>query len=356
MLEISKKQLKKLGDKIRNDEATLEDFNIISELRSNYSPLTRVFRDSLKNFKQVKEMKDSDFIISRRIKRMPSIIKKLKRFPNMNLDRIQDLGGVRLVLSTLNQVNTMADRLKNSTYRQKGKNNFLFIREKNYILEPKSDGYRSIHQVYRYQGNRFPNLKGLDIELQIRTKKQHQWATAVEILDMVLNSSLKTGIAEDHYKLFFRLCSCAIAHIENNYKFPNGYDEFSGINEVVEKILKLNEEYNIFNKLLSVSVITNNLNKLSKEPFKNDYLLLELNIPERKVSVRQYETKEEIELLYSSLENKYRNTHDKDVVMVSVEGMKNIRKAYPNYFLDAKDFVRTIESLIKKVINDAAKI
>ena len=351
MLEISKRQLKKIGDRIRNNEATSDDFKIISELRSKYSPLTRILRDSLKNFKQVKELKDSDFIISRRIKRMPSIITKLKRFPSMQLDRIQDLGGVRVVLSTKSQVNTLADRLKNQTYKSRGKNNFLFIREKNYILEPKEDGYRSIHQVYRYQGNKMLELKDLDIELQIRTKKQHQWATAVEILDTVLNSSLKTGVAEECYKKFFRLCSCAMAYIENNYKFPNGYEEYTDIKEVVKQISQLDTEYNIFSKLLSVSVITNNLNKVkaAKKISSNDYLLLELNILERKVSIKQYETREEIEVLYAFLENKYKDDHDRDVVMVSVEGMKNLKKAYPNYFLDAGDFVKTIENLIKKV-------
>lgn len=115
MIEISKKQLKKIGNRIRNNEATFEDYKIISELRSNYGPLTRVLRDSLKNFKQFKDLKGSDFIISRRIKRMPSIINKLRRFPSMQLDRIQDLGGVRVVLSTSKQVNTLAEHLKNQT-------------------------------------------------------------------------------------------------------------------------------------------------------------------------------------------------------------------------------------------------
>ena len=34
MLEISKRQLKKIGDRIRNNEATSDDFKIISELIS----------------------------------------------------------------------------------------------------------------------------------------------------------------------------------------------------------------------------------------------------------------------------------------------------------------------------------
>lgn len=356
MIEVSKRELERIGDRIRNDEATLEDYNIISELRSNYGPLTRVLRDSLKNFKQFKDLKGSDFIISRRIKRMPSIIKKIKRFPNMQLGRMQDLGGVRVVLSTLNQVNTLAEHLKNETYKLKDRNNFLFLREKNYILEPKPDGYRSIHQIYKFQGKkRYPELRGLDIELQIRTKKQHQWATAVEILDMVLNSSLKTGFAEEQYKRFFRLCSYAIAYIENDSKAPNGYAELTDIDAVIKEISELDEIYNIFDRLLSVSVVTKSLNSLAKSKSKDDYLLLILDIDKKEVSVRQSESKEELESYYSFLESQYRNNHDKDVVMISVGDMKNLKRAYPNYFLDAKGFVKTIRDLIEKLKNKTSE-
>ena len=58
----------------------------------------------------------------------------------------------------------MANYLKNKVYKQKDKNNFLFIREKNYILEPKEDGYRSIHQYIKYlsiKGKRKRGLKGI---------------------------------------------------------------------------------------------------------------------------------------------------------------------------------------------------
>ena len=85
--DISKKQLKKIGEKIRNSTATEEDFKIVSAFRSSHAPLIRILRDSLKNFK----LKDENMLISRRIKRMPSIIRKLQRFKNMSLDRIQDL-------------------------------------------------------------------------------------------------------------------------------------------------------------------------------------------------------------------------------------------------------------------------
>ena len=35
-----------------------------------------------------------------------------------------------------------------------------------------------------------------------------------------------------------------------------------------------------------------------------------------------------------------------NVVTVSVENLKTLKKAYPNYFLDAREFVATINKII----------
>ena len=43
----------------------------------------------------------------------------------------------------------------------------------------------------------------------------------------------------------------------------------------------------------------------------------------------------------------YESKEKKNVVLVSVEDLKNLKKAYPNYFLDAGSFIRTIEKYIK---------
>ena len=343
--DISKKQLKKIGEKIRNSKATEEDFKIVSTFRNSHAPLIRSLRDSLKNFKKTPKLKDESMIISRRIKRMPSIIRKLQRFENMSLDRIQDLGGVRIILSDINKVNAFAEHLKNITYRHKDKNNFLIKREKNYILEPKEDGYRSIHHIYEYQGSAFPDLKGLLVELQIRSAKQHQWATAVEVLDMVQNSSLKTGIADYHYKHFFKLCSYAIAFIENNNKEPEGYVQGENIKNVLENIKDLDLKYKIFDKLLSITIV----NKALSDTFRDsDYLILRLDLKEQKISYERISDKENAELIYLTEENRYKENEDIDIVMVSTDSLNSLKKAYPNYFLDAKSFINTIKNLGKK--------
>lgn len=343
--EVSKKELKKIGDRIRKNEATPEDFAIISEFRSSHAPLIRTLRDTLKNFKKGKVLKTSSFIISRRIKRMPSIIKKLERFEDMNLSRMQDLGGVRIILDDIADVKRLGNHLAMVTYKQKDKNNFLVKNIKDYIQKPKVDGYRSIHHVYEYQGNSYPELKGLLIELQIRTLKQHQWATAVEILDTVQNSSLKTGEGEVQYKDFFKLCSYAIAYIENGNKEPEGYTKGDKIENIIKNILDLDEVYKIFDKLLSITIVNNLINNSFKA---SDYLILRLDLKKRRVSYEQIVNKETAEFIYLMEENKNLGNPDFDVVMVSADDLKSLKKSYPNYFLDARGFINTIKNLAKK--------
>ena len=52
--------------------------------------------------------------------------------------------------------------------------------ETDYVRKPKTSGYRGIHLVYRYHNDRKTIYNGLQIEPQLRTRRQHAWATAVD--------------------------------------------------------------------------------------------------------------------------------------------------------------------------------
>ena len=84
---------------------------------------------------------DSEALVAQRLKRAPSIIAKLQRFEGMQLSRMQDIGGLRAVLRSkveLSQLRTLYEGAY-STHE------LLSVRD--YLNAPKSDGYRSIHQV-----------------------------------------------------------------------------------------------------------------------------------------------------------------------------------------------------------------
>ena len=107
---------------------------------------------------------DKNAFIAKRIKRLDSIKRKLKRFDKMELKNMQDIGGIRLVLSSQKQLDTMLKILTNEMCFYK--NNNELIKLDNYIKHPKFDGYRSIHIVGVFQNNDKDDRK---IEFQLRT-------------------------------------------------------------------------------------------------------------------------------------------------------------------------------------------
>lgn len=266
---------------------------------------------------------------------MPSIIRKLKRFENMKLSNMQDLGGVRIIFDKLDDVNEFSKNLKNKTYPENKKNSFFFKSEKNYIESKKSDGYRSIHQIYQYNG-KIENLKGYRLELQIRTKLQHQWATAVEIFDILEKTNIKFGQINNEYNKFFELVSILFEKKELGDKYS-----VEEIENVKNEVRNLNSKYNILDKLTGIAIVNEKL------PIDKGSILMILDIDEKKI---RYSTNSDDNILkkfYISLEEEYRDDISKEVVLVTLDDLKDLKKAYPNYFLDSKLFIKEVIKEIK---------
>lgn len=337
---VSKKELNRISKRIVENTDTIEDLQKLSDFRAEHSKIIKSFVWSLRsiiNNKKIKLSNRNRIIISQRLKRLPSIIGKLKRFPELRLNRMQDLAGARIILPNIKDTEEVANYLKNKVYKQKDKNNFLFVREKNYILEPKEDGYRSIHQIFKYQGKKESQLEGYQIELQIRTRLQHQWATSVEIIDSIKQQSLKTGGGDAYYREFFKLSSKLMEYIE----FKKDMNEIS---DKIKRLSDLDKEFNILKTLSSLRVVTKELEGIKSK----EYLILILDYKGN--TVRYIPVFEEnISRDYLMYEQEYKGENN-NVVSVSVENLKNLKKAYPNYFLDAREFVTTIEKYINTEI------
>ena len=91
---------------------------------------------------------DPEAVIARRTKRMPSIVKKPARFPDMRAARMQDLGGCRAVVKDIDAVRAVEAAMRASGHKHRLQGS------KDYIADPKSDGYRGIHLVYQYRSDK----------------------------------------------------------------------------------------------------------------------------------------------------------------------------------------------------------
>ena len=322
----SKNQINKAGKKIcRGDlpEAELKDaYKIVGNWRAAHAYPLHVITKKLRSLCGI------DSMVVHRLKRMESIEGKLKRFPQMSLYGMQDLGGCRVIVPSVKDVYRVSAEYENSRIRH------VLCKENDYLRDPKSDGYRSLHRVYEYKSDD-PQSKynRMKIEIQFRTKLQHSWATAVEVMSLYIDSNLKSGVGEDHYFRFFALVSSLFALIEDQPIVPNTPES---IDELIREIRTLDKEFSLLEKLDSMSMAIQTHNRV-KVRGKYDYFLMSLNTIAKEIRVGAYTVSQftQAEAEYDRLEQTpYTNN-----VLASAKSMTELRKAYPNYFGDVKGFL-----------------
>jgi ppGpp synthetase/RelA/SpoT-type nucleotidyltranferase len=114
-----------------------------------------------------------------RLKRMKSIRKKLRHSPR-TLYQMQDIGGCRTIVNTTDQQRALI-----SLYGE-GFSRHGIVSQWAYIDHPKPEGYRSHHISIKFTGpDEEEAYNRQRIEIQIRTRLQHAWATAVEAAGVV---------------------------------------------------------------------------------------------------------------------------------------------------------------------------
>jgi putative GTP pyrophosphokinase len=286
----------------------------------------------------------SDSFAAQRLKRMPTIIDKLKRFPEMNLARMQDIGGVRAVLPSVSDVYRLAD-----DYKKNRRFGHELVGQRDYVANPRSeDGYRSVHLIYKYRNRRARRYDGLRIELQIRTRLQHAWATAVETMGTFLGQALKSRQGDQDWLDFFALTSSAFALKEDCSPVPR----FAHLNaaETFESVVHANSKLGALDKMRGFSVAVNEITKRRGAAKSWHYHLIVLDSLARTVHIRPYDRDSFERALaeYSRLESEAASGKKIEPVLVSAGPIDQLRKAYPNFFLDIKEFSENVRNIIAK--------
>ncbi|MFW5846761.1 MAG: (p)ppGpp synthetase [Nanoarchaeota archaeon] len=327
-----------------------EDQELALDILDNWRAIHRypmhIFK---KRLKRVAEKMHKDAFVAQRLKRLPSIITKLQReyyeqTGKMKLSRMQDIAGCRAVMPTIK----LARELYEKEYLQ-GNIKHKKVNEKDYIKIPKEDGYRSIHLVYRYNSDKpkKQGYNGLLVEIQIRSKLQHLWATAIETVDLFTRQAIKSNEGRQEWKDFFRLVSSAFAIKEETAFVPNTPRNPKNL----YKMIKEKEQ-----ELQVIKIMTNwaKAVRIFEREFKQkpdlQYFLLELDILGEKLNITGYTADEEQTALeeYARIEKLHQGQKEYDVVLVGVDVAQDLKKAYPNYFADTSEFLKELEKLLKK--------
>lgn len=220
---------------------------------------------------------DPKALVAQRLKRAPSILLKLRRFDGMQLARMQDIGGLRAVVSSMSRLRRLEAAYRNASFKHK------LVSSKDYIAEPKADGYRSIHLIYRYSNARAPAYEGLLLELQLRTRLQHAWATAVETMGTFLGQALKSGQGDRPWREFFEIASAAIALVERCPTAP----AFAGLSpdQLARRLAASERRLKVLDRLSGFAIAAD---RITRERGQGGYHLVILDSASRTVSIRPF--------------------------------------------------------------------
>jgi hypothetical protein len=289
-----------------------------------------------------------------RLKRARSILAKLAKEPSMRLTQMQDIGGCRAVVGTLEEVAKLRSQYRRS------KSQHVFVREDDYIVDPKVSGYRSLHLIFRFKSRGYSQYNNLLFEVQLRTAIQHAWATAVETVGAVIGQALKSSEGEAAWLSFFQHAALALEYTENAVVAKSrGMSK----GEAARTLSKLAARLDVFNKLAAYSAALKATDRSNSK--RGAYFLLTLLPETQELQIRSF-TRQQAKDAYKEYEEFERRlplTHSgrqlslfpelsdysgAQVVLVGAHSLKSVRDSYPNYYLDTKMFIDAIGAFIRR--------
>lgn len=177
-------------DNIRQANATYTAANVFlnSEEFEDikvFFALQQLYNSAIKEIKTKLEILDEEFQIKfdhnpihhmeYRLKTPQSIVDKLVR-KNFEMSsasikqNLTDVAGVRVICNYIDDINQIADLLTHQ-------DDITLIRRRDYIAEPKPNGYRSLHLVVTVPVFLAETTEKVPVEIQIRTIAMDFWAS-----------------------------------------------------------------------------------------------------------------------------------------------------------------------------------
>jgi len=208
----------------------------MEEMYSEYAQIQRIYQAAIREIDARLQNLDSEFSlrhkhnpihhIESRVKTLSSIIKKLHSIGcpisiSSAKKVLHDIAGVRVVCCYVDDIYRIANLLLSQ-------DDISLIMEKDYIKNPKSNGYRSLHivvdvPVYMSKGKLY-----IPVEIQIRTVAMDFWAT--------LEHGIRYKSTEDvPANLVDELRSCANVITETDYKMQEIFKALQMVHDKVDE-------------------------------------------------------------------------------------------------------------------------
>lgn len=325
----SKSRVTRAGTNIRAGTANAEDLQIVDAWRAAHRAVLNTFQAILRN-----RTRNTSIVVAQRHKRKRTIFDKLRRIPHMQLARMDDIAGCRIIFKNTKDLYSFRQKFHKARFNHKRRND---ADKYDYIKTTKATGYRGIHDVYEYDVNSETgrNHAGLFVELQYRTTVQHAWATAVEVIGFITQSQPKFQEGDKRYEIAMALASEILARAFENLKGPLPKIENS---ELVNNFLRLDQELGLMNLLRGLnaadSTVTANRNVILVFSGSGD------------LEVKTF--RDATDALRALFDMEQKNPGF-DIVLVRADSSEDVRIAFRNYFSDARDFIKLIEEGCQKL-------
>lgn len=365
------KILKKLSGQ-QNSEEYGKQILILDSWRHQHEEPAQIFFKKLVGIIN----KYPDAMATYRLKRKESILKKLYRSNgNFDLGAMDDIAGCRVIVNSVSEVYEVYNEILN--LKEAGEIDIK--KTKDYIKNPEKSGYRSLHVIIKQTLKQENIDRQYRIELQIRTKLQHYWSTAVEAMSEIDNVEYKdpTLVSEGNTRIqsclqFFKVISKLFACCENND------DE---LKEELANSVRTNDKFKeIIDDLKAArNSVTINMQKNSTQGGEGLYLL-ELSRETQELTIHSYtmDCVEKAITNYNSKENssisneankiQYDTEIDSDSVnkdltvekpdaqtsyitsinrvLIYAKNKDQLGDTYPNYSYNIEKFIEKVEELI----------
>lgn len=320
----SNKQIYKLSKTIRSNNGSMndEELLLLQDYRTSFTqPLSATFH----KIRRITDKVDRDAIVAFRLKRIGTIVNKLLRLPNTFLTTMGDIAGLRCIFQSEKEVYIALELIKAKFEYDEN------IRD--HIKNTQGIGYKGVH-IYIKDAN-----SGKKIEIQLRTIKDHNWATLVEITDFLYKLRIK--------ELGF----------ESDKKFAQFHALMSS-----DKQLEPNEAlfiYNVLDEKNFISKLSNTFRKntnevkrrWAKQKKNHSFFLIEASRKQIPVlnSFSSFKWAEE------EYFNRYKENIDAEVVLTSIRkpNFKQMSIAYANYILSYHTFIHDIKPILKEMAREA---
>ncbi|WP_421786083.1 GTP pyrophosphokinase [Gardnerella sp. DNF01204] len=368
------KMLKELSGQ-QNSEEYGKQILILDSWRHQHEEPAQIFFKKLVGIIN----KYPDAMATYRLKRKESILKKLYRSNgNFELGAMDDIAGCRVIVNSISEVYEVYNEILNL----KESKEIDIKKTKDYIKNPEKSGYRSLHIIIKQTLKQENIDRQYRIELQIRTKLQHHWSTAVEAMSEIDNVEYKdpTLISKGNIRIqsclqFFKVIS------ELFYCCENNDDACSKSNEELVNSVRTNDNFKEIIEDLKAArnSVTINMQKNSAQGGEGLYLL-ELSRETQELTIHSYtmDCVEKAITNYNSKENgsisneANKIQYDTEIdsgsvnknltvekpdaqtsyitsinrVLIYAKNKDQLGDTYPNYSYNIEKFIEKVEELI----------